>query len=57
MPRAQSEPLARACLHLPCPEDGGDEVDDGGEAFVGLLVARGNASEGFYVVIPAVRAS
>jgi lipoyl-dependent peroxiredoxin len=37
----------RACLHSPCPEDGGDEVDDGGEAFVGLLVARGNASEGF----------
>jgi membrane protein len=21
----------RACLHSPCPEDGGDEVDDGGE--------------------------
>jgi hypothetical protein len=38
----------RACLHSPCPEDGGDEVDDGGEAFVGLLVARGNASKGFY---------
>ena len=38
----------RACLHSPCPEDGGDEVDDGGEAFVGLLVARGNASKGLY---------
>ena len=21
----------RACLQSPCPEDGGDEVDDGGE--------------------------
>jgi hypothetical protein len=40
--------LARACLHSPCPEDGGDEIDDGGEALVGLLVARGNASKGFY---------
>ena len=38
----------RACLHSLCPEDRGDEVDDGGEAFVGLLVARGNASKGFY---------
>ena len=38
----------RACLHSPCPEEGGDEVDDGGEAFVGLLVAPGNASKGFY---------
>src|SRR6266550_3571173 len=38
----------RACLHSPCPEDGGDEVDDGGEAFVGLLVAGGNASKGLY---------
>ena len=37
----------RACLHSLCPEHGGDEVDDGGEALVGLLVARGNASEGF----------
>ena len=39
---------ARACLHSPCPEEGGDEVDHGGEGFVGLLVARGNASKGFY---------
>jgi hypothetical protein len=39
---------AWACLHSPCPEDRCDEVDDGGEAFVGLLVARGNASKGFY---------
>src|SRR6516225_9579287 len=38
----------RACLHSPCPEDSGDEVDEGGEAFVGLLIARGNASKGFY---------
>jgi hypothetical protein len=38
----------RACLHSPCPEDGGDEIEDGGEALVGLLVARGNASKGFY---------
>src|SRR5271169_6217507 len=38
----------RACLHSLCPEDGGDEVDDGGEAFVGLLVTRGDASKGFY---------
>src|SRR5262249_11418145 len=26
----------------------GDEVDDGSEAFVGLLVAHGNASKGLY---------
>ena len=38
----------RACLHSPRPEDSGDEVDEGGEALVGLLVARGNASKGFY---------
>jgi hypothetical protein len=38
----------RACLRSPCPEDRGDEVDDGREAFVRLLVARGNASKGFY---------
>src|SRR6516164_5925203 len=38
----------RACLHSPCPQDGGDEIDDGGEAPVGLLIARGNASKGFY---------
>jgi hypothetical protein len=39
---------ARACLHSPCPEDSGDEVDEGGEAFVGLLITRGNASKDFY---------
>jgi hypothetical protein len=44
----ESRQAARACLHSPCPEDGGDEIDDGGEALVGLLVARGNASKGFY---------
>ena len=38
----------RACLHSPCPQDGGDEIDDGGEAPVGLLIACGNASKGFY---------
>jgi hypothetical protein len=38
----------KACLHSPCPEDRGDEVDDRGEALVGLLVASGNASKGFY---------
>jgi hypothetical protein len=40
--------LTRACLHSPCPQDGGDEIDDGSEAPVGLLIARGNASKGFY---------
>ena len=38
---------ARACLHSSHPENGGDEVDHRGEAFVGLFVARGNASKRF----------
>jgi hypothetical protein len=29
-------------------EESGNEVDEGSEAFVGLLVARRNASKGFY---------
>jgi hypothetical protein len=44
----KNEGRIRARLHSPCPEDRGDEVDDCGEAFVALLVARGNASKGFY---------
>jgi hypothetical protein len=48
VPSVRVTRATRACLHSPCPEDGGDEVDEGGEAVVGLLIARGNASKGFY---------
>jgi hypothetical protein len=42
-------------LHSPCLEDSGDEVDEGGEAFVGLLIPRGNASKGFYTAEPIAK--
>jgi hypothetical protein len=45
---ALKDEVPATCLHSPCPEDCGDEIDDGGEAFVSLLVARGNASKDFY---------
>ena len=35
----------RACLHSPCPEHHGDDVDHGREAGIGFFVARGDASK------------
>ena len=41
---AQAECI-RVCLHSSGPEEGGDEVDHGGETGIGFFIARGDTSK------------